>query len=138
MTFPPEGIHDVAKALKALTVPTGEGRYRTIAGRSYYAAYKATCRALCGKFGFAPDSYFPHETLSIALATHNDPDVREVGTNLNTLRLKRTHADYTLGKAFDEDAADDSVDESKALLAMVIKPAFIAKLPKVDPKTRDK
>ena len=64
-----EAFLGVARSIRDKTpVAAGEPKYRTIAGRSYYAAYLATCDAICAKHNLAPDAYLPHTTLSDTLA----------------------------------------------------------------------
>jgi hypothetical protein len=130
MPFLPDQYHQVAKSLSEKTLPTGEGRYRTIAGRAYYAAYLATRETLKQVHGL-DESYTPeHEKLCNTLAeVTTDPDVRKVGDLLNGLRMLRVRADYRLQKPVDEFAADDAVEDAAAILALL--PTIAKRLPRV-------
>lgn len=133
MTVRPEEFYAVAKALKdAVVVPSGEGRYRTTAGRAYYSVYWAACLQICINHRVNPPSELPHEALSLKLAsTQGDVDVRKFGDLLNSLRLLRIKSDYHLGRIVEEVAADDAVDDAKTALDML--PTVGPRLPWVDP-----
>src|SRR4051812_25390742 len=130
MPFLPDEFQAVAKRLSANQLPTGEGRYRTIAGRAYYAACLATREALRRTHRMGDDYDPGHEPISNALAAvAGDPDVRKLGNLLNTLRLKRLLADYKLNKTLVEDQAEDSVEEAGQVLALL--PSVRDRLPRI-------
>ena len=133
MSFQPSDFYSVAEKLGRGEVPSGEGRYRTIAGRAYYGAFWATCIAVCRKYKVNPPKDLPHEALCDELArTTGDEDVRMLGTLLNGLRLTRVHADYNLLKPMAEYGAEDAVDDAGKILALI--PTVQDRLPKVDPR----
>jgi len=132
--FLPDGFLEVAEKMQQRRLaPSGEARDRTITGRSYYAAYLATCDAICSQYGYQPDAYLPHEAVSTTLAAvQGDPSVRLLGTRLDSLRLLRKHADYTRRKPLTEDQSDDAVEHAKKVLELL--PSVAGRLPKIDPK----
>jgi hypothetical protein len=136
MPFPPDGFLAVAKKLSnGETVPAGEGRNRTIAGRSYYAAYLATCEAMRRTHGFPPDAGFPHEALCQALRGRDvDLKVRAFGTMLDSMRLNRIHADYKSARPFADDKSDDSLHDAEQ--AFVMLPQVEKRLPRVSPSSK--
>jgi hypothetical protein len=136
--FRPDGFLQVARQIQgSQIVPSGEPRYRTIAGRSYYAAYLATCDAISTTHRIPADSYFPHEVVSTRLAAYNaDPDVKKLGNLLNTLRLTRIHADYTRHTELTEDQADDAVTDASAIMTLLA--TVGPRLPKIDPSDRSR
>ena len=134
MPFPPDGFHRVAKDLKELKVPSGEGRHRTVVGRAYYSAYLATCQAICRVHKIQPPGTMNHKVLSTSLAGFKgDPGVREFGILLNSLRVSRVQADYLMANAVTEDAADDAVEDARKALDML--QTVEKKLPKIDPSS---
>jgi len=133
--FRADGFLDVAGKLKNRQLPTGEARDRTIAGRSYYAAYLATCDAICALHRLPLDAYLPHETVSDTLAAYvADPDVKKLGTLLGTLRHLRHHADYIRQKNLLEQQSDDAVDYAQDVFTLL--PTVATKLPRIDPVER--
>lgn len=130
MPFLPDEYHRVAKSLSQRALPSGEGRYRTIAGRAYYSAYLATREALKRTYGL-DDTYTPkHDTLCNTLAeVATDPEIRKLGDLLNALRLRRVHADYHLKRPLEEDVAEDAVEDAEAVLALL--PTVAMRLPRV-------
>jgi uncharacterized protein (UPF0332 family) len=135
MTFRPDQYHEVAKRLSENILPLGEGRYRTIAGRAYYAAYLATRESLRQVHGFGNDYDPGHENVSNTLASvSGDPQVSKLGNLLNTLRLKRLRADYKLTVHVMESEAEDSVVEAGQVLALL--PAVRDRLPRITPPLR--
>lgn len=131
MPFPPSGFVDVATDLQRLTIPRGEGRYRTIAGRAYYGAYWATCQAVCRKHQVSPAESLHHVNLCEDLASiQGDESLRHFGDLLNGLRLRRIHADYNLPQQLREDTADQSVEDAQRLMQLL--PRIEARLPWFD------
>lgn len=130
--FPPEEFLGFAKVLRSTSVPSSEGRWRTVCGRAYYAAFKATSNAICEKYGFDVDSVLPHETLCAKLAsTTGDDEMREFGNTLNTLRLRRVHADYRLARPLSKEHEADAVKDSGEALDLLAK--VRPRLPKITP-----
>lgn len=130
MPIQPDIFQEVAKKLNEHQLPTGEGKYRTVAGRAYYAAYLATRDAvkLLHTMG---DDYSPsHEAFSQALAAYqSDPEVSKLGHMLNGLRLRRVRADYKLTLTLNEADAEAAIDETKDLLELL--PKVATKLPRI-------
>ena len=114
------------------SVLSTEVRWRTVCGRAYYAAYKATSNAICELYGFKLDSAMPHETMCHTLASvKGDPEVRDLGNALNTLRLRRVHADYHLDRPFTKVLEKEALEDSgSALEALKL---VKSRLPKVTP-----
>lgn len=136
--FRPDAFFAIASALQERRLaPTGEGRDRTITGRAYYAAFLATCDALCAQHGFPPDAYFGHERVSDTLAGYdNDVDVKKLGTSLNSLRLLRVAADYSRRKTHEEGESDDAYAYAQDILAGL--PGLTGRLPRIEPMPKRK
>lgn len=136
MPLRPEGVLEIARALKERRpASSGEPLFRAIVGRAYYAAYLATCDAICARYRYQLDSYLPHEAVSQTLAGYQpEPDVRKIGNWLDQLRLLRIDADYKRAKQISEDQSDDAVADAEQLLRLL--PSVATKLPKIDPKER--
>jgi hypothetical protein len=130
MPFLPEEYHRVAKALYHDNRPTGEGRNRTIAGRAYYSAYLATREALRRTHGFSEGYRPPHDILSQTLAQMDgEPDIKKLGSLLDTLRHTRVHADYKLSIELSEFDAEDAIDAATDILTLL--PTVEARLPRI-------
>jgi hypothetical protein len=136
--FRPEDFLAAARKISLNEVlPSGEARYRTIAGRSYYAAYLATCEAIIIQHKLPDGAYLPHATVSETLAAYEkDIDVKKLGGDLNSLRLLRIRADYRCRMELVEDQSDDAMTYATTILAAL--PSVRAKLPKIDPVEQDK
>lgn len=139
MPFSPDRFQAVARKLKNGVVPdSGEERHRTMVGRSYYAAYLSVCVAIYKHHRIGPEHKYPgHELLADELArVKTDDELKRIGGTLNTLRLRRLHADYTLDKQLLEDTADDSVDDADTLLNLLT-PEVISRLPRIVGERKD-
>jgi uncharacterized protein (UPF0332 family) len=132
MAIPPEAFHSVAKSLVEYTLPPkGESMYRTVVGRAYYSAFLATCAALRTTHGMPFDHRLDHELVCNTLAAHvSDPEVKKLGTMLNTLRHMRIDADYKLKLTVLEDDADTAVLDAAVVLKLL--PTIAGQLPRVE------
>lgn len=128
----PEEIRSAAEALAEAKPLAGEVCLRTVTGRAYYAAYTATRDAMCAQYGFAPESYIHHETLTDTLARYeHDPLVRQLGTALHALRLRRVIADYSLTKPLSAKTQKLTLGDCATVLRLL--DGGTLSLPKVDP-----
>lgn len=130
MTVLPDDVFRVAVALNDRGQPLGEARDRTIAGRSYYAAYLAIREAIRRRYALSVDYRPGHEDVCNALQAPGETEgVRACGILLNTLRLRRVRADYHISQTVQESEAEDAIEEAKELLRRV--QAVEASLPKI-------
>ena len=96
-----------------------EASLRSAISRAYYAAFHAALRLECAKGGYASGGYgTDHVTLPRHLQASTDVARRQVGVDLDRLRLNRRQADYddTL-KGEPTALAQSSVEVAKELLS---------------------
>lgn len=130
-----------AWAVAALREVAGDGdgagsvdamRWRTVAGRAYFAAYHALA-ALAHEHGYRPDGLTRtgqaatlHRELSDWLAHHSEARFRHAGAVLAGLRLVRVAADYRPQAVFSFLEIRRLLDDVQALINAVCEPPLVA------------
>lgn len=80
---------------KGDTPPSDQALWRTVAGRSYFAAYHEGTRVARQAHGYkVPSGNSKHAALVDHLEGHHDPSVRALGAALRQLKELRQYADY--------------------------------------------
>lgn len=115
MTFQADGYFPVARDLNISQLPKGEGRYRTIASRAYYAVFLTTRELIRAQHSLG-EGYKPvHRWMAENLASANSrpSGVRELGRYLLELLDLRELADYTLSASILESNAERAVEAAE-------------------------
>jgi uncharacterized protein (UPF0332 family) len=109
-----------------------EAEWRSAVSRAYYSVFHVA-RRLLQQSGFkVPDGEQAHAYLWLRLSNAGQPDVRQVGLNLNHLRGIRNRADYDLDRDFPQSFAFDQVQEALTMIdlleAVVTTPAVLSNI----------
>jgi hypothetical protein len=121
MPIAPEQFHEIATQLWTGVTPpkSGEPCSRTVAGRSYYAAYLATRGAARTAYN---DPHFDvsHGPLKkFLIEMSGDPHLQAAGHLLQSLCFRREMADYHPEVTLTRDDAEFCLDEAGDLLARI-------------------
>jgi hypothetical protein len=118
MPSTPAEIHEVADRLwqGSQIDKRNEACVRTVAGRSYYAAYTSTRDALRAAYG-DPTYDVAHETLFKFLIQYGGK-LGAAGNTLKSLHTARTRADYFLGDTIAHSQAETFVEDALFVLSL--------------------
>ena len=112
MTILPDDFLQAARELNnQQSVAHPEARARTVAGRSYYAAFLATRQTIRHAYG-DPSFDVDHYVLCRRLRGDQDTHVSQIGVRLDGLRRLRTRSDYRLARTVSQSDAIKSVSDS--------------------------
>jgi uncharacterized protein (UPF0332 family) len=96
---------DFVHLAKQLAAGSTEAEWRSAVSRAYYGAFHVA-RQLMTELGFAvARADRAHSYLSRRLLAASIPQVKQAGSDLNTLRGNRNEADYDLHRAITQTAA---------------------------------
>lgn len=112
-TFNPEIFLEIAKVIKENNTLNEQGKYRTIIGRAYYAAFLSTREHLTFHKAKTFDKDRQHKDVLDAL---DEFDAYDVKSMLDQLRDIRVRADYYLNTFFDMDLCEKSLMLSEEII----------------------
>lgn len=111
--------HDFLPLAARLALGPTEPEWRSAVSRAYYAAFHVA-RQLLEDLGFTvPQADRAHAYLWLRLYNCGDPQVRLAGSDLNTLRRDRNHADYDLRRLFPAKIASDQVQAAEQIIRLL-------------------
>lgn len=136
MPIDPEDLYVAAQNLSRMKPPlvSDEVCARTMLNRMYYAAYLATREAVRVQRN-DPSFDVTHATLTKALMTAADVEVKDIGSRLRALKSARESADYKPQHTVTRMVASLHLDHARHVLDNVARLA--GRLPPIQRRERD-